>query len=105
MTIGLSVTAGGDIESGPTFECGASGFLRSPEWTALSAELEGIIREAVEKSKLEARKGAGTDPAGLAGADGLSVMRSAIRESVVKTFRSRLAAKPTVQVLLSRASS
>jgi ribonuclease J len=97
MTIGLSVTAGGDIASGPTFECGASGFLRSPEWATLEGELAGIIREAVSRSRSENKKASNE-----AVADGLSVMRSAIRESVVKTLRSRLAAKPTVQVLLSR---
>ena len=102
MTIGLSITASGDIVSGPTFECGASGFLRSPEWTTLEGELEGIIREAVNKSRSEVRK---NNLPPLPAVDQLAQMRSAIRESVVKTFRSRLAAKPTVQVLLSRSTN
>ncbi len=100
VTIGLSLTAGGDIASGPTLECGASGFLRSSEWRALEGELDGIIREAVNRSRSEGKKGKG-DAAAVA--DGLAAMRSAIRESVVKTIRSRLSAKPTVQVLISRA--
>jgi ribonuclease J len=99
VTIGLSLTAGGEIASGPTLECGASGFLRSSEWLALEAELDGIIREAVARSKSDGKKG-NLEALGIA--DGLAAMRSAIRESVVKTIRSRLSAKPTVQVLLSR---
>jgi len=101
VTIGLSLTAGGEIASGPTLECGAAGFLRSSEWLALEAELEGIIREAVNRSKNETKKGNHNQDS--SGESGLATMRSAIRESVVKTIRSRLSAKPTVQVLLSRA--
>ncbi|MBS1996733.1 MAG: ribonuclease J [Cyanobacteria bacterium SZAS LIN-2] len=104
VTIGLSITAGGEIASGPTLECGASGFLRSSEWLALEAELDGIIREAVRsKNDLARAEGKKSNMELLGITDGLASMRSAIRESVVKTLRSRLSAKPTVQVLLSRA--
>jgi ribonuclease J len=100
VTIGLTVTTGGEIVAGPTFECGASGFLRSQEWLAMSAELDGIIREAVDnrnnsKSKKSARAEEGKDAK-----EGIAVLRSQVREAVVKALRSRLSAKPTVQVLI-----
>lgn len=109
MTIGLTVTTGGEIVAGPTFECGASGFLRSQEWLTMSDELDGIIREAVSnrnntKSKKSARAEEGKDAKdakdGKEAKEGIAVLRSQVREAVVKALRSRLSAKPTVQVLI-----
>lgn len=90
VTIGLTVTNSGDIVGGPSFECGASGFLRSQEWLAMSDELNSIICEAAQKVKRNPKVEEGN----------ITVLRSQVREAVVKALRSRLSAKPTVQVLI-----
>lgn len=94
VTIGLTVTAGGEIVTGPTVEVGASGFLRSSEWAAMRLELDGIVREAVSRTKKDSKN------------DDVTVqLRSSVREAVVKALRSRLSAKPTVQVLVHQVTS
>lgn len=90
VTIGLTVTAGGEVVTGPTIEVGASGFLRSTEWAGMREELDGIVKEAINRSKKDLK----------ANADITVALRSSVREAVVKALRSRLSAKPTVQVLV-----
>jgi len=93
VTIGLTVTASGDIVTGPTVEVGASGFLRSNEWAAMKLELDGIIREAVSRTKPNNKSD-----------DVTIALRSSVREAVIKALRQRLSAKPTVQVLVHQVS-
>lgn len=89
MTVALTVTTGGDIVAGPNFECGAAGFLRSDEWLVMKDELANIVRDTVARAR-ESKK-----------ADRFEdTLRSQVREAVVKLLRSRLSAKPTVQVLI-----
>jgi ribonuclease J len=89
VAIGLAVNDKGNLLSGPTIEVGASGFRRSEEWQTTKIELLKIIIETVQRfasggtSKFEA-----------------GPLRAAVRETVVKTLRSKLQSKPTVIVLL-----
>ncbi len=94
VTIGLTVTASGEIVTGPTVEVGASGFLRSNEWATMQQELDGIIREAVTRTKPNNKS------------DDVTVaLRSSVREAVIKALRQRLSAKPTVQVLVHQVNA
>lgn len=88
VTVALVISDGGEVLSGPTIESGASGFLLSREWEEMQDELKGVILELISR----ARK--------IALPLDVPQLRSQIRDSVSKSLRSRLQAKPTVQVII-----
>jgi ribonuclease J len=90
VTIGLVVSDTGELVSGPSIEVGASGFRQSPEWEQAKAELSTAIVESIEKFV-----------AGLTdNRFDVNALRAHVRDITVKKLRSRLQAKPTVQVVL-----
>jgi ribonuclease J len=95
VSVGLVVSARGELISGPSIEVGAAGFLRSPEWEVAKIELVSNILAAVQKYAPENRA-KHEQPIKYE----LSAMRASVRESVAKTLRSKLQAKPTVQVVV-----
>lgn len=88
VSIGIVVDHRGKLISGPTIEVGASGFMLAPEWERLKGELTQSIVDTVERL---------ADPEG--GHD-LAALRAAVREVSIKALRSKLQAKPTVQVIV-----
>ena len=89
-TVSVTTDKTGRLVSAPSIICGASGFVRSPDWSGFRQELLDVIAGTVERF-------VSTD-----GESPLEVgaMRAAIREVTVKSFRSKLHAKPTVQVFV-----
>jgi ribonuclease J len=86
LTIGCVVDAKGNLVSGPTIEAGASGFLLSDEWATVKSELTATIIEQISNREPEKSDA--------------NSLRAGIREVVTKTIRSRLQAKPTIQVVV-----
>jgi hypothetical protein len=83
--------------SGPTIDAGASGFLSSREWQETKQDLRENLLTAHQKfSQTRTTDGAAFDP---------SQLRSALREIALKTLRSRLKAKPTLQVMVQQIRS
>jgi len=82
------VNSVGELLSGPTIESGASGFLLSREWEEMQDELKGNIHELIARARKDA------PPIDVA------QLRSQIRDSVSKSLRAKLQAKPTVQVII-----
>ncbi|HEY9719269.1 MAG TPA: ribonuclease J [Trichormus sp.] len=92
VSIGLVVDGRGKLISGPVIEVGASGFMLSSEWQYCRPELDKAIVETVERV---ASSAAGDD----SGYD-FAALRAAVREISIKTLRSKLQSKPTVQVIV-----
>lgn len=90
VTVGLVVDSTGEIMSGPSIEVGGSGFLRSEEWAAVHDDLILSIEETVARL---------ADPQADAPFE-VGAVRAAVREVTAKTLRSRLTAKPTIQVIV-----
>ncbi len=91
VTISLSVDDRGKMLAGPNITSGASGFIYSNEWATTGNELVEAIKRTVEQfSRPDTAEG------GLE----IAALRSSIREVTIKTFRQRLQAKPTVQVVV-----
>lgn len=88
VTVSLVVNSVGELLSGPTIESGASGFLLSREWEEIQDELKGNIHELIARARKDA------PPIDVA------QLRSQIRDSVSKSLRAKLQAKPTVQVII-----
>ncbi len=97
VTISLVVDENGHILSGPLVEAGGSAFLSSPEWQDAKEELTGNLLSAHRKL-LDSGKGK-TEGAPF----DVTPLRSSLRETALKTLRSRLQAKPTVQVMVQQA--
>ena len=93
VTIGLVVDASGKLVSGPSLEVGASGFIRSKEWETARPEVLQAISETVARGPALLENGS-------ASAFDSGALKAAVREVVVKALRSKLQAKPTVQVVL-----
>lgn len=91
LTIGLTVSKELALVSGPTLDYGAAGFLLSDDWEKLKDEIVLVAAEVAERIRQERHRDQ---------RDSLPYLRSAVRESTVKLLRSRLSAKPTVQVLV-----
>lgn len=87
LSIGLVVDGQRRILAGPVLEASASGYLQSPEWVTLGQEL----REAVIDTLVSLKDTERGD---------LNSVRSAIREMATKMLRSRLLAKPMIQVIV-----
>ncbi|MBX9693931.1 MAG: ribonuclease J [Cyanobacteria bacterium] len=90
VTVALTVDSKGTILAGPSITSGASGFVHSPEWANVCNDLvESIVRTVEQFAQPD-------------GKDGLEIaaLRSSVREVTIKTFRQRLQAKPTVQVVV-----
>ncbi len=94
VTVGLIINPEGEILSGPSIEVGASGFLRSQEWLGVHDDLVIAIRETVARLADSIR-----DPEAEVQFE-VGAVRAAVREVTAKTLRSRLTAKPTVQVIV-----
>src|SRR5262249_28356034 len=86
LTVGCVIDPSFALVCGPTFEAGASGFLQSSEWVDTRNELVELIGETVA--------GFGQ------GEKDVNALRTAIKELVTKTVRSRLQAKPMVHVVV-----
>src|SRR6185369_1401864 len=89
ITVGVLVDRFGNLLSGPTIEVGASGFLKSKEWQELNEELKAAVVELIHT--FGEKNTDGFDP---------NQLRAAIRDLVAKTIRSRLQAKPAVQIIV-----
>jgi ribonuclease J len=98
ITIGCLVNDSGKLLDHITIEGTGSGFLRSQDWLNLKSELlemiENIVREhenpTLAKENSEAY---------------ISGLRAAIRELVNKSIRSKLQAKPVIQVVIHKTTS
>jgi len=86
LTVGCVIDPSFALVCGPTFEAGASGFLQSSEWVDTRNELVELIGQTVA--------GFGQ------GEKDVNALRTAIKELVTKTVRSRLQAKPMVHVVV-----
>jgi ribonuclease J len=95
VTVSLLVDENGEILSGPTIDAGASGFLGSSEWLATKNDLLDNLYLAHQKF-LQGRHRGQLDTIQL---------RSTLREIALKTLRSRLKAKPTVQVMVQQVTA
>jgi len=90
VSIGLVVNRDGKLISGPTIEVGGAGFMLANEWQTCRQDLLKAIVETVERV-------AGAADAGYESA----ALRAAVREVCIKMLRSKLQAKPTVQVIVN----
>jgi hypothetical protein len=73
--------------SGPVIAAGASGFLQSADWEAIKPDLLQLVCDLVNSQR---RTKSGD----------LNHLRTTIREQASKLVRSRLQAKPVMQVIL-----
>lgn len=76
----------------PTMEGAALGFANSRDWITIREELVAFIQEAILKHKA-------TEDADLI------TLRTAVRDIVSKTIRSRLQSKPTIHVVVHEVNS
>ncbi|MBX9667535.1 MAG: ribonuclease J [Candidatus Obscuribacterales bacterium] len=90
VTVSLAVNQNGDIVSGPSISAGASGFIKSREWFETCDDVIQLIRDTVAKFA-ERPKGKALE---------IGALRTSLRELVMKTLRSKIQAKPTVQVVV-----
>jgi mRNA degradation ribonuclease J1/J2 len=97
VTIGLVVNKKGQLIDGPTIDVGGSGFMLSDEWQVAAADLRTAIVETVAKFAHPK----GPDAPGYE----FGALRAAVREISSKTLRSRLQAKPVVQVIMHEAEA
>ncbi|MBN9394111.1 MAG: ribonuclease J [Candidatus Melainabacteria bacterium] len=97
LTVGLTVDQSGNLLAEPDIKCGASGFQLSRQWEELSGEMPEIVKEAVDRAFSRALISFDREQGMI---DAHTALRSVVRESVVKAVRSRLSAKPTVQVIV-----
>ncbi len=100
VTVGLVVNDQGELISGPFIEVGASGFLRSPEWEVAKIEVTSNILEAIGRFSGKDNLGAGEKIS-----YDLAALRATVKEVVSKTLRTKLQAKPTVQVIVHELAS
>ncbi|HEY9754386.1 MAG TPA: ribonuclease J [Oculatellaceae cyanobacterium] len=100
VTIGLVVTPTGDLVSGPNIEVNASGFLRSPEWEVAKIELTNNILETIKRFSPEPLV-----PEAQRVAYESASLRASVREVASKTLRSKLQAKPNLQVVVQELQS
>lgn len=91
VTVSLAVNSQGEVVSGPSITAGASGFVKSEEWNDTCQDLNALIVSTVERFA-----GQRDDTNGFE----LGALKSALRETVMKTLRSKMQAKPTVQVVV-----
>jgi ribonuclease J len=96
VTVGLVVDRSGKLVHGPTIEVGGSGFMLAPEWQACIGDVRNNILATVERLA----NGKGSDAT-----YEFAALRAAVRETSVKTIRSKLQAKPVVQVVLHEIST
>ncbi len=87
LSVVLAVDNSLVILAGPTLEGSASGFLQAPEWDGLAEELKAAVVNLVASY----RDSCNGD---------LIALRASIRDMVAKMLRSRLQAKPMVQVIV-----
>ena len=98
ITIGCLVNDLGKLLNPITIEGTGSGFLRSQEWLKLSLELIEMIENIVREN--ENPKLAKENPEAY-----ISGLRAAIRELTNKSIRSRLQAKPVIQVVIHKTNN
>ncbi len=87
ITIACAIDGAGNVVSGPVIEAGASGFLQSDEWKTVRDEVLKTVKDLIKNAKES-------------GKEDVAAMRSSIRDSIAKMVRSRLQAKPTIQVVI-----
>ncbi len=90
VTVSLAVNQKGDIVSGPSISAGASGFIKSREWFEISDQIIQLIKDTVAKFAEKPPRGELE----------MGALRTTLRELVMKTLRSKMQAKPTVQVVV-----
>ncbi|MDZ4835947.1 MAG: ribonuclease J [Candidatus Melainabacteria bacterium] len=91
VTVSLAVNGEGKVVSGPSITAGASGFVKSKEWDDTRSDLRALILSIVDKFVSTPREGNGLP---------LGALKTALRETVMKTLRSKMQSKPTVQVVV-----
>jgi ribonuclease J len=91
LTIALVLDADWNMVQEPRMEGAALGFVHSREWLKARAELLHNIQEVVNKQKE------------IEGSDTTS-LRAAVREVSSKTIRSKMQAKPTIQIVIHEIS-
>lgn len=91
VTVSLAVNGEGKVVSGPSITAGASGFVKSKEWDDTCGDLRALILSIVDKFVANPREGNGLQ---------LGALKTALRETVMKTLRSKMQSKPTVQVVV-----
>lgn len=91
VTVSLAVNSLGDVVSGPSITAGASGFVKSEEWDETRQDLSGLILSTVKRFTTQRQGDNGFE---------MGALKSALRETVMKTLRSKMQAKPTVQVVV-----
>lgn len=96
VSIGIVVDSKGALHAGPTIEAGAAGFMLSPKWNDCKVQLEESIAQTVQRVANESMPELGLDVAAL---------RAAVREVSIKAIRSKMQAKPTVQVIVHEIAS
>jgi ribonuclease J len=94
VTIGLVVDHKGRLVSGPSVEVSASGFMQSQEWLVAREDLLQAIKDSLDKYQPSQQ---GQDAAA---EYELAALRASVREVAVKALRTKLQAKPTVQVVV-----
>lgn len=94
VTVSLAVNAQGEVVSGPSITAGASGFVKSKEWDDTCQDLSELIVITVGRFAAERYEDGGGN--GLE----MGALKSALRETVMKTLRAKMQAKPTVQVVV-----
>lgn len=101
ITVSLVIDQQGTLLSGPSIDAGASGFLNSSEWQEAQGELLETVVNTLNVQVEEART---TQKKGNGGMD-ITQLRSALRETLVKMLRAKLAAKPAVQIVIQQVAS
>ncbi len=91
VTVSLAVNSLGDVVSGPSITAGASGFVKSEEWDETRQDLSALILTTVKRFTTQRQGENGFE---------MGALKSALRETVMKTLRSKMQAKPTVQVVV-----
>ncbi len=91
VTVSLAVNGDGKVVSGPSITAGASGFVKSKEWDDTCGDLSALIVNIVRRFADQRGDGDGLE---------MGALKSALRETVMKTLRSKMQSKPTVQVVV-----
>lgn len=92
LSISLVVNDRQEILAGPSIITGAAGFMRTAEWQETHQALRQAIIEAIE------RYAPHDDEEDIT----IGTLRAAVREVAIKMLRSKMQAKPTIQVVVHK---
>lgn len=93
LSISLVVNDRQEVLAGPSIVTGAAGFMKTPEWQETHQALKVAIIDAIERYTPHDDEEDVT----------IGALRAAVREVAIKMLRSKMQAKPTIQVVVHKA--